>query len=416
MLKKLRIKLIFASMFSLFTVLFIILGIAGVLNYHNLITNADNILQILVENDGRFPEPEKANQDRTPPQQPQGELHRLSPELPYESRYFSVFLDNDGNTIAVNTGKIAAVDTSAAIQYGESVWKSGRTSGFVDSYRYTVSTDGDETHVIFLYCGRNLNTFHTTMLTYTVVSLAGLLAVFLLMLVLSRKIVKPFSETYEKQKQFITDAGHELKTPLTVIDADAEILEMDFGKNEWLSDIQNQTKRLADLTNNLILLARMEEEQPRLQVIEFPLSDVAEETVTAFQALARTQNKSLTCRIQPMLSITGDEKALRQLFSILLDNAVKYSNDGGTICFSLEKQKNLIRLTVSNTADLIPKDSLPHLFDRFYRGDPSRNSQTGGYGLGLSIAAAIVSAHKGKIWASTEDEASLTISVTLPAS
>ncbi len=351
-----------------------------------------------------------------PPQQPQGELHRLSPELPYESRYFSVFLDNDGNTIAVNTGKIAAVDTSAAIQYGESVWKSGRTSGFVDSYRYTVSTDGDETHVIFLYCDRNLNTFHTTMLTYTVVSLAGLLAVFLLMLVLSRKIVKPFSETYEKQKQFITDAGHELKTPLTVIDADAEILEMDFGKNEWLSDIQNQTKRLADLTNNLILLARMEEEQPRLQVIEFPLSDVAEETVTAFQALARTQNKSLTCRIQPMLSITGDEKALRQLFSILLDNAVKYSNDGGTICFSLEKQKNLIRLTVSNTADLIPKDSLPHLFDRFYRGDPSRNSQTGGYGLGLSIAAAIVSAHKGKIWASTEDEASLTISVTLPSS
>ena len=201
MLKKLRIKLIFASMFSLFTVLFIILGIAGVLNYHNLITNADNILQILVENDGRFPEPEKANQDRTPPQQPQGELHRLSPELPYESRYFSVFLDNDGNTIAVNTGKIAAVDTSAAIQYGENVWKSGRTSGFVDTYRYTVSTDGDETHVIFLYCGRNLNTFHTTMLTYTVVSLAGLLAVFLLMLVLSRKIVKPFSETYEKQKQ-----------------------------------------------------------------------------------------------------------------------------------------------------------------------------------------------------------------------
>lgn len=416
MLKKLRIKLIFASMFSLFTVLFIILGIAGVLNYHNLITNADNILQILVENDGRFPEPDKTDQDRTPPQHPQGELHRLSPELPYESRYFSVFLDNDGNTIAVNTGKIAAVDTSAAIQYGESVWKSGRTSGFVDSYRYTVSTDGDETHVIFLYCGRNLNTFHTTMLTYTVVSLAGLLAVFLLMLVLSRKIVKPFSETYEKQKQFITDAGHELKTPLTVIDADAEILEMDFGKNEWLSDIQNQTKRLADLTNNLILLARMEEEQPRLQVIEFPLSDVAEETVTAFQALARTQNKSLTYRIQPMLSITGDEKALRQLFSILLDNAVKYSNDGGTIYFSLEKQKNLIRLTVSNTADLIPKDSLPHLFDRFYRGDPSRNSQTGGYGLGLSIAAAIVSAHKGKIWASTEDEASLTISVTLPAS
>lgn len=415
MLKKLRIKLIFASMFSLFTVLFIILGIAGVLNYRNLITNADNILQILVENDGRFPEPDKATQDPIPPQTPQREPHRLSPELPYESRYFSVFLDSNGSVVAVNTGKIAAVDTSAAMEYGETIWKSGRTSGFVDCYRYIVSSTGNETHVIFLDCGRNLNTFRTFMITCVAVSLAGLLAVFLLLLVLSRRIVKPFSETYEKQKQFITDAGHELKTPLTVIDADTEVLEMDLGKNEWLSDIQQQTKRLADLTNNLILLARMEEEQPRIQAIEFPLSDVAEETVSAFQALARTQNKSLSCRIQPMLSVVGDEKALRQLFSILLDNAVKYSNEGGSICFSLEKQKNLIRHTVTNTADSVPKDSLPHLFDRFYRGDPSRNSQTGGYGLGLSIAAAIVNTHKGKIWASTEDEASLTITATLPA-
>ncbi|MGI6254454.1 MAG: sensor histidine kinase [Acutalibacter sp.] len=415
MLKKLRIKLICASMFSLFTVLTIILGIAGALNYQNLVTNADNILQILAENDGRFPEPDKTAQDRTPPQTPQDGMHRLSPELPYESRYFSVFLDKDGNVTAVNTGKIAAVDTSAAMQYGEDIWKSGSSSGFVDSYRYTVSASGDETHVIFLDCGRNLTTFYTFMITCTVVSLVGLLAVFLLLLVLSEHIVKPFSETYEKQKQFITDAGHELKTPLTIIDADAEVLSMDLGDNEWLSDIQNQTKRLADLTNNLILLARMEEEQPQIQAIEFPLSDVAEETAAAFQTLARTQHKSLSCRIQPMLSLVGDEKTLRQLFSILLDNAVKYSNPGGAISFTLERQKGMVRLTVTNTADFVPRDSLPHFFDRFYRGDPSRNSRTGGYGLGLSIAAAIVTAHKGKIWASTDDEASLTITVTLPA-
>ena len=180
----------------------------------------------------------------------------------------------------------------------------------------------------------------------------------------SARIVKPFSENYEKQKQFITDAGHELKTPLTIIDADAEVLEMDIGQNEWLSDIQEQTKRLEQLTNSLIQLARMEE-QPRMEKIEFPISDLVEETAETFQALAKTHNKNLTTHIQPMLSMTGDEKAIRQLVTILMDNAVKYSDEGGTISLTLEKQKNLIKLSVLNTAKLIPRESLTHLFDRF---------------------------------------------------
>ena len=227
--------------------------------------------------------------------------------------------------------------------------------------------------------------------------------------------MRPFLENYEKQKQFITDAGHELKTPLTILNADAEILAMDYGENEWVSDIQTQTKRLADLTNDLILLSRMEEEQTRLQMLELPLSDIAEETIAPFQAVARTQEKTLELCIQPMLSICGDEKSLRKLFSILLDNAVKYSAPQSTISCTLEKQKNLIRLSVWNAVEHITKAQTEHLFDRFYRTDQSRNSQTGGYGLGLSIALAIVTAHRGKITASTADEASLLITVTFPA-
>lgn len=413
MIRKLRMKLIFASMLSLLLVLGVIFCTVGILNYMKIVTDADSILTILRENDGSFPmgDHSKNNTDFLD-DHPKGN-HRFSEELPYESRYFSVFLSAAGNVISVNTGKIAAVDTTTAIDYAQSVVTGGNEQGFVEDYRYTVYTVGNETHVIFLDYGREMGSFRTFLFTGVGVSLIGLLAVLLLLIFLSGRIVKPFSENYEKQKQFITDAGHELKTPLTIIDADAEVLEMDIGENEWLADIQMQTKRLAQLTNSLIQLSRMEE-QPQIEKIEFPISDVVEETVETFQALAKTQNKNLSSRIQPMLSLNGDEKAISQLVTILLDNAVKYSDDGGKIEVTLEKQKNLIRLGVFNTADSVPKESLTSLFNRFYRADPSRNSRTGGYGLGLSIASAIVASHKGKIQAATQDEKSLLIVVSLP--
>ncbi len=414
MIRKLRIKLIAASMLSLLLVLSVIFSVIGILNYREIVTSADSILGILAANDGSFPMENHKTDNR-----PQGDdFHkdagRFSPETPYESRYFSVFLSEESAVISVNTGKIAAVDTTNAIDYAQTVIESGRSKGFVDDYRYTIYTVGNETHIIFLDYGREMNSFRTFLLTSISVSAIGLLAVMLLLIFLSGKIVKPFSESYEKQKQFITDAGHELKTPLTIIDADAEVLEMDIGENEWLSDIQTQTKRLAQLTNNLILLSRMEE-QPQAEKIEFPISDLVEENVETFQSLAKTQNKILSCNIQPMLSMLGDEKSIRQLVTILLDNAIKYSDNGGRIEVILEKQKNTIRLSVFNTVDSISKDSLPHLFDRFYRTDKSRNSKTGGYGLGLSIASAIVNAHKGKITASTQDEKSLLITASFPS-
>lgn len=413
MIRKLRIKFIFASMLSLLLVLTIIFGTVGILNYKKILADADSILSILQENDGSFPMNDHPKNDTVFTDIPPRDDHRFSAELPYESRYFSVFLSADGTVISVNTGKIAAVDTSTAIDYAQSVIKSGDVQGFVKDYRYTVYTVDNEIHVIFLDYGREMSSFRTFLFTGAGVSLIGLLAVLLLLIFFSGWIVKPFSENYEKQKQFITDAGHELKTPLTIIDADAEVLEMDIGKNEWLSDIQVQTKRLAQLTNSLIQLSRMEE-QPQVEKIEFPLSDVVEEMVETFQALAKTQNKNLSGKIQPMLSMNGDEKAIRQLVTILMDNAVKYSDDGGRIELILEKQNNSIQLSVFNTANCISKENLPHFFDRFYRADQSRNSKTGGYGLGLPIASAIVTAHRGKIWATTQDEKSLLIIVSLP--
>lgn len=413
MIRTLRIKLILASMLSLLLVLTIIFGAVGILNYRKILEDADSILAILEENDGDFPVGKHQEDDFFSNDGLPKDDRLFSPELPYESRYFSVFLTENGTTVSVNTGKIAAVDTQTAIEYAQLVLNDGASRGFVGDYRYVIYLSGNEVHIIFLDYGREMSSFRTFLVTSAVVGLIGLLAVMLLLIVLSSRIVKPFSENYEKQKQFITDAGHELKTPLTIIDADAEVLEMDIGENEWLHDIKSQTRRLAQLTNSLILLSRMEE-QPQVEKIEFPISDLAEETLETFQALAKTNNKTISGQIEPMLSMTGDEKAIRQLITILLDNAVKYSEAGGRIELSLKKQKNTLCLGVFNTAESISREDLTHLFDRFYRTDKSRNSKTGGYGLGLSIASAIVNSHKGKITASTQDEKSLLIMATFP--
>ncbi len=420
MIKKLRIKFIAASMLSLFAVLFLIMGIIGALNYRKIVEDSDSILTVLKENDGHFPENREEFGGEAPKseKEPHGEEPQnslFSPELPYESRYFWVELDKEGEILSANMGKIAAVDSAEAEDYAKRVEQKGKAQGFISTYRYLAYTTDTGTTVMFLDCRRSLDTFRTFVFTALGVSTAGLLAVFLLILFLSGHIVKPFSRNYEEQKRFITDAGHELKTPLTIIDADAEILEMDIGENEWLSDIKNQTKRLSDLTNSLVTLSRMEEERAQYQMIDFPLSDMAEETVEAFSALAKTQSKTLRCDIAPMLSVHGDEKALRQLMTILLDNAVKYAVTESEISLTLKKQKKQIYLTVFNRAESISREQLSHLFSRFYRTDQSRNSQTGGYGLGLSIAEGIVKAHKGKITASTEDEKSLKITVALPS-
>ena len=425
MIKRLRRKLIAACMLSLALVLLVILGGVNLMSYHKVVSDADAVLALLDANDGAFPknhpgQGETPSGDLPPDSLPGGKKdffgqRGISPETPYESRFFSVLLGTDGQVLQTDTGQIAAVDDQEAAAYAQAALASGHTSGFWGNYRYLVQTDELGSRAIFLDCGRSLSSFRTTLLASVALALVGLLAVLALLLILSHRIVRPVAESYEKQKQFITDAGHELKTPMTIISADADLLEMECGENQWLTDIRRQAQRLTGLTNDLIYLSRMEEEQPPLQIIAFPLSDMAEEMAQSFQALAKSQEKQMVLSIQPMLSCTGDEKSIRQLLSILLDNALKYSPAGGRLELRLEKQGRGILLTVSNTTGRpVDPDKLLRLFDRFYRSDQSRSSQTGGYGLGLSIAKSIVQAHKGKIRAESHDGMSLSVVVTLP--
>lgn len=408
MIKKLRIKLILVSMLSLLAVLLAIVGGINLMNVHRMIGEADGVLDILAENDGRLPMQEEFAEPENGPEY-------ASPEVPYESRYFYVLLDEEAGVIATNIEKIAAVDQETAVEYAQAALDRGADRGFVGEYRYTVQEEDSGIRISFLDCGRRIGMCRVFALNSLWISLLGMLAVFLLMMLASGRIIKPVSDSYEKQKQFITDAGHEIKTPLAIIDADAGLIEMENGPNEWLRDIQTQVRRLTGLTNDLIYLARTEEAQGRQEMLDFPLSDMMEEQICSFQALAIQNNRKFVSHIQPMLTLHGDEKMISQLVSILLDNAVKYSDAGGEIRVMLEKQGRTVHLSVFNTVESISPQELAHLFDRFYRTDRSRNSKTGGYGIGLSIASAVAAAHKGKILASSRDGHSLLITVILPA-
>lgn len=406
MIRKLRFKFILLTMTVLLAVLVVIIGGINMANYANVVNNADTVLSLLSENHGHFPNLSFFS-------------HRLrkdlSPELPFESRFFSVLLDENWMSLQTETGNIAAVDVESAIAMAQTAAAKKSGTGFLGDYRYQKVQEGTRVRIIFLDCGRSLESFRTFLFASILISLCGFLVVLAVVTLLSGRIMRPFTESYEKQKRFITDAGHELKTPLTIIGADVDILTMDQGENEWLSDIQKQVKQLTGLTNDLVFLSRMEEADTPMQKLPFPLSDVVSETAASFQALAQAQGKTFTTRISPMLTLEGDEKAIAQLVRLLLDNALKYSPEGGSVSLTLEKTGRQCRLSVSNTTDNpLPLDNLKALFERFYRADPSRNSQTGGHGIGLSVAKAIVTAHGGKIQATSEDGHSLCITAFLP--
>ena len=425
MIRKLRKKFILAAMVSVFLVLTLLIGLINILNYSSLVMEADNTLQILAENKGSFPRQMFREQNRpTELQSPPPGLGDEAPfndrrggngELAYQSRYFTAWFSDDGSFSRMNLDNLASLSEEDSRALAESVYAAGKTKGFAGEYRYCRSVCDGETMLVFLNCQRELSTFRVFLYASIGISLGGILAVFLLLLVFSGRIVRPIAESYEKQKRFITDAGHELKTPITIIRADADVLQAELEEeNEWITDIRRQTSRLAELTADLIYLSKMEEENASLQMQEFSLSELVDETAQSFQALALSKGKSFFSSVAPELTVDGDEKALAKLVSILLDNAMKYSPEGGTVALSLEQVGKKARLVVKNSTPPMEKGNADRLFERFAREDSSRNSASGGFGLGLAIAKAVTDAHRGTIHAQSEDGVSLTITVELP--
>lgn len=409
MIRQLQKRFILAAVLSLLAVLTVIVGAVNVSNYLSFVREADSTLETLRLGDGSFGPRPDAEGGRTDP------ASRIPKELPFRTRYFSVTVSSSGQILSSDLEHVAAVTEEEAAQLAKEAALSGHGKGFLNGYRYTALERERGTKLIFLDCSSELSSFRTNLRSSVLISLGGLAAVFVLLLILSRRIVRPFTENYEKQKRFITNAGHELKTPLAIINADTEVLEMD-GENEFLTDIRKQTAKMARLTGDLVTLARMEEtDSPRVMQV-FSLSSLAEEAAESARTLAVSRQKTFTAEIAPDLEMEGDEQAVSSVLGILLDNAFKYSPENGAVAVTLERKGKQAVLTVENdSTEPVTKENCARMFERFYRSDAARGSGREGFGLGLAIAETAVTAHKGKIAAEPRKEGqALAVTVRLP--
>lgn len=414
MLKLLRRKFILISMLSVAFVLAIIITGINIANYIDVNEFADARLDIIEANGGSFSKTDSTPQisPQFPPQKKPHSDH-ISLEAAFDTRYFTVAFNENGDVISVNTSKISSVDAENAVSIAEKLYSKKKADGFYGSLKYRAVNTGSKTMYIFLNCERELSTFYSFMISSVTISLLGMLIVFILVLFFSKLALKPVAEAYEKQKQFITDAGHEIKTPITIISANAEVIESIEGESEWTQSIRRQSSRLRDLTDKLIFLSRTEEMGHNIPMVEFSLSEMLREECASFEVLAELEGKSLVYNIQDDIKYVGDEASLCNVISILLENALKYSNENGNIEITLKACGKQKEITVKNSVESITTDKLDYLFERFYRGDRSRNSENRGHGIGLAIAKAIVTAHKGRIFAKSLDGKSIIFTVIL---
>ena len=425
-MKKIRRNFIVIAMLSMFLVLTIIITALNYINYQKMGGNLDDITHILEMGNGSFYEsPDPSDEDHDPsghsPDDNSPQTHNkvpeppksISEETPYQTRYFTVRYDASGTIYATSVGHISAVDAAQARAYAAKIYDAAPNTGFIDIYRYRTVKSGDRVLCIFIDAEKELSTYRGSLMTSIAISAAGLFSVFLLLCFFSKLILRPVEESYRKQKQFLTDAGHELKTPLTIIDANTEVLEMEIGSSKWLDSTRNQVIRLTNMVKQFTALAKMDEAQGLLQKARFSLSQVLNETVDLFIPVATSTHRTLQVSCAEDLYYVGDEEQFRQLFCLLLDNAIKYSTPDSRIELTLCKHGKHLCFTIFNECEGIAKGSQDILFERFYRSDSSRNSSTGGSGIGLSIAHSIVENHKGSIHAESADGKSLQIKVLL---
>ena len=272
---------------------------------------------------------------------------------------------------------------------------SGKTSGFIGSYRFLKAETNVGNLILFLNCQRELDSQHSFEKNSLLISIGVIASVFVLIVLISKRVIAPIQETYIKQKQFITGVSHELKTPLAIISSNADVLEMMNGDSKWTQNIHNQVDRLTSLVNSLVVFSRMEEKDT-VERTRFDLTNALESRIEDFNELANFQKKNIVTDIDSDLYYFGEEASIVQLMDILLENAIKYAPEDSGISVSLKKNRKYAILKVSNKAT-VQKGDLGKVFDRFYRLDESRNSAIKGYGIGLSMAQLIAEKHKETI-------------------
>lgn len=387
-LRKKFIRICTLSFLAVFLVLFSAIYLITAWQTDN---SLDTLADIVIENDGRFPEYEEFLADDGLLPLPDS----VNQESPFTTRFFTVVFDVDGQLKSINLGAIASVTRQQAASYATDALKEAKERGWLDDFRYKVHRSEDGAIVVLISSADAKHFNRRFLLSTSSVFAGGSLIVLLLIILFSKRAVYPFAESYDKQKQFITDASHELKTPLTLIRANLDIVEEENGSNEWLSDIREEADILTELINRLVTLTRMDESQSQPDIQSFSLSDAVEETICTFSAAAQKAEHDMLVNIVPDVRYTGNETDIRQLICIIMDNAVKYCDKGGTIRVSLTGGRHPV-LTIDNSYAAVNDIALCRLFDRFYRADKAR-TYGGGFGIGLSIAKAIVERYHGEI-------------------
>ena len=450
MVKTLRRKFIAITMISVTAVFLIIMGIINLVNYSNVYSNANEKMDILASNNGEFPKLDQGsnmpgtNEINTPenttnvsgekqniqmeqmPNYQSGFMgqkrdkkgafynfsnNAINEETPFETRYFNVTLSDSGDYISSNLLNVAAISKDSAISYAKELYDKGSVKGIYDDYMYRqIDVDGNKMYV-FLDCKRDISSFRTFLIISIIVTVAGEILVFILSAILSRIFLKPVFESYDKQKRFITDASHELKTPVAIIKANVEIIEMEKGESEWTQSIVKQADRLTNLTEKMVMLSRMDEGTRTGEFVDLNASELFEEVAESYEPIAIKMNKIYSIDVEKGISLKGDSDNLTEMISLLIDNAFKYSNDGGNVDVTFKKNSKGKVLTISNSVDEIEEGRHDELFERFVRMDESRNSKTGGFGIGLSVAQAIAESHKAKISARSYDTHSIEFKV-----
>lgn len=391
MIRLLRRKFIVLAMLSLLGTMAVLCTAIGIGNHYVTASRVDRAITMLHQNGGTF-------RSHGVTFDPSEFGFQVTPETPFETRYFIVELTDRQEVKSVDLEHIAALDRRTVVDTVNEILAAGGAHGYVDHYRFGVfhNEDGGST-IVVLDCFLQLQAANNIIRISVFVALACALIVFVLLLFLSKRAIRPYVENLERQRQFVTDASHELKTPLAILSADMGLLEDSFGKNRWLESARAQISRLDRLIKNLVELARTEESIQTSVVERFSLSEIAQASVDSFQPLAEADGKQMTAEIAENLFLQGVQENLFRLFSILLDNAVKYCDPGGTIHLTLSRRGRMLCIAVSNPCAGVDPAQLPRYFDRFYRADQSRTRATGGYGIGLSTAKAIVVRHRGRI-------------------
>jgi len=407
MLKRIQRRFVLAAMAAFGTVMLLIIVGINAANYYRTAFMQDRLAEALLEDE----QAGFSRQEAPPP--PDRGISGRDPEAAFMTRFFTVHCDANGGVRAVSRDYISSVDEEEAEKYTQAVLAKGREKGYYGSYRYLVKRDEKEITVLFLNVAFQIQSMRSLLFVSLAIGFGSLLLVFILILLFSRRAVKPYMKNMEQQKRFITDAGHELKTPITSIMTSADIAAMEHEGDEWIDNIRRQAARLTKLVGDMVALSRLDEETPFPEKSRFSLSEAAWEAAEPFAHLAKAKGKSYSQHIEEGLILYGDRNSVQRMISILLDNAVRYSNDGGEIRLRVYGRRGKIYVEVSNTCDLPDVSDLDRLFDRFYRLDESRSSITGGTGIGLSMVRAIAETHGGRASVQSVDGKEICFKVVL---